>query len=364
MAKYTRKYVEIHLTQLKNNPQTSAEYSKNYGGSLPNHLYKYRSVSRNNLEALRNNFVWMCTAESFNDPIDSTVNINFGRVKTEMVRFFLRNVNIIVYGAIKEAARLHNISLDPSLSPEKIGQIAQLCFTKNGNLKSRESRLFMIESGMPTSFQKTFEQKIRLVRDLDVSSITAKVDELLVLFKTMNDNFQALKLVYSMASNFDNNAMWDMYADHFCGYCIEYDLRKPRGNDGRQKKLSFFPIIYGKKKEISAGTILDLAIAKITDSPEYEFRVKELEIQIEMQLLTKDTGWKGENEWRYLLDKSGQENKQEFPFEITRIILGKNILRRNQQIIVSIARKYGVPVYKQEINATHSMIEYKELIIL
>jgi hypothetical protein len=357
MDQYTKPFVEKHLRHLKDFPQTSKDYSRDYWKLLPKNLYKYRAVNRNNLAALRNDFVWMSTAESFNDPVDTTVNIDFNRVKSDMVRFLLGNVHILAYGAIKESAKLKGVMLDPSFTPDLVKQIAQNYFTKGGNIKSREFRLFLIENKISTIFQKTFEQQLRTIKNIDITTIKQKVEELLGLFITMNNDFQRMHLLYSLSSSHDNNAMWELYANHFRGYCIEYDMKTPLNDDELNKSVKFFPILYGKKKRVSARLFMDLAIAKMLDNTDINNQVNELEIQLGTQLLTKDEGWKGENEWRYILDKPLDGNKQKFPFIIKRIILGKNISSKDQQLLISIAQKKGITVYKQEMNATHSNIE-------
>ena len=86
-------------------------------------------------------------------------------------------------------------------------------------------------------------------------------------------------------------------------------------------------------------------------------RDPELDADLNMQLLYKNSDYDYEHEWRFSI-KADCSNKQRFPF-VSAIYAGKDIAQQDLNQLLYIARKLGVSVYKQEINRSMNGYDYK-----
>ena len=75
----------------------------------------------------------------------------------------------------------------------------------------------------------------------------------------------------------------------------------------------------------------------------------------------KDASYESEHEWRFLKicnDEKGSLMK--FPF-VSAIYVGKDIRSRNLSRLKNIAKKLGVPIYKQCLNKSKNGYEHIEI---
>ena len=81
-------------------------------------------------------------------------------------------------------------------------------------------------------------------------------------------------------------------------------------------------------------------------------------IEFNKQLLTKDSSWKWQNEWRVVL-KYEQNNKQPFPF-INRIIIGSQASKKLIKDLIKICG-HKIPLFQQLLNDSGSEYVYKRI---
>lgn len=58
---------------------------------MPRKVFKYYSINENTISVLENHKLWFSTPNSFNDPFDCKINIDFGKTKSEI------NKNLMKY---------------------------------------------------------------------------------------------------------------------------------------------------------------------------------------------------------------------------------------------------------------------------
>lgn len=85
-------------------------------------------------------------------------------------------------------------------------------------------------------------------------------------------------------------------------------------------------------------------------------RDPELDADLNMQLLYKNSDYAYEHEWRFSI-KAENPNKQRFPF-ISALYAGKDITDANMTRLVTIATNLKVPVYRQIINSEYNRFSY------
>ena len=103
--------------------------------------------------------------------------------------------------------------------------------------------------------------------------------------------------------------------------------------------------------------LMDGAFRQFIYKDESWKRNSELDADLNLQLLYKNSDYEYEHEWRFSID-ADNANKQIFPF-VSALYAGKDISPRNLARLIKIAQKLGVPVYKQEINRSMNGYDYK-----
>ena len=126
--------------------------------------------------------------------------------------------------------------------------------------------------------------------------------------------------------------MWSHYADSHKGFCIEYDF-------SAQMELLPFPIYYSSERPLIPWK------AALNNSPE---NVREATAELMLGVLTKDSAWEYENEWRLLMpaDKPADVVMP----KVTCVYLGAAISTRNKNKIIKIARLLNIPVKQMKVD--------------
>lgn len=162
----------------------------------------------------------------------------------------------------------------------------------------------------------------------------------------MTERMSSTFLVGCLCTDFKNRLMWSHYADSHKGFCIEYDFSK-------KQDLLPFPIYYSKERPLVPWK------AALDNSPE---NISEATAELMLGVLTKDSDWSYENEWRILI-KASQEADVKMP-PITCIYLGAGISECNRVKILKIANKLHIPVKQMKVDrgayALHAELITKE----
>lgn len=127
-----------------------------------------------------------------------------------------------------------------------------------------------------------------------------------------------------------NRLMWSHYADNHKGFCIEYDYSS---YGCKADETLPFPVIYSSKR------------VKVPWKPALENTPENLDdatSKLALALLTKDSAWQYENEWRVLVN--AQESQDIKCAPITCIYLGVMCSEKNKKKIMKISEKLNIPV--------------------
>ena len=147
-----------------------------------------------------------------------------------------------------------------------------------------------------------------------------------------------------LSEKYDNENLWDQYADNGRGFCIEYTFDFI--NIDKKFKYSCFPILYDKKKALSLIDILKNSLKSIDKTSKLYDEFKKFIVDVLCLLYTKDTTYSGEEEWRFILGDEYSNQDINFPYA-TSIYLGNDMTKRNEKILINIAKKLKLRVYKR-----------------
>jgi len=181
---------------------------------FPHALYKYRAVSPCNLQAFRDNYVWLADPTTYNDPYDSLFAVDTDKLADGLVR---RNF---------ESLPLAN-ALRAQLSADEVDQIVQVpapfrqaCEAIAGGLS--------LSSDATKKLLDTLEEASRRRLCAFLDQVTRCVRE-------------SLKLC-CFSANVTSILLWAHYADQHRGYCIEYALGELPPSDLRRRLT--MPVVY------------------------------------------------------------------------------------------------------------------------
>lgn len=143
-------------------------------------------------------------------------------------------------------------------------------------------------------------------------------------------------LVGCLCTSYKNRLMWSHYADSHKGFCVEYDFSKP---DAEVLNALPLPVIYSKKRPLIPW---EAALEQTPENMEETWRL------LMIGLLTKDSEWAYENEWRILVN-STDPSEVKMP-RISCVYLGASITKENRNKILDIARRKHIPVKQMRVD--------------
>lgn len=295
---------------------------------LPKLLFRYRPVNLKSLEALRTNKLYFSTANYYDDPFDTFLNIDIDAIRNILLRFFQAPESVAA--AVNVVKSLFN----GILTEEQLSQITVENVTK---LLSQE----LLENFLNLTLTLRNEVK------KDVWSVC-------------------------FSENGFNEVLWLKYADQYKGFVQIYDLE----NDenflcGKQEKCAncgirqygtpLYPIYYSDNPYNATNYAKIVMFRKISEQtgivipPQFYEEVGNGLWEQERITLIKKECHKYDEEWRMI---TGCRMKQPVMMEWipSGIILGLRMEQAEENLIISIAKTAGIKnVYKSYIDS-HNLL--------
>lgn len=277
--------------------------------NFPSSLYRYRSLSKFSLYELKFNTVWQSCPNDFNDPFDSSFNLNtFEHCSNNLLKS--KQVFIHNYGKV-----LLDLNIDIDLYYEKVmSEENPLEFLYNdlSKIVYPDKQLNLYESIKNTSQEIDFEH-LKSYKDKWTVSC----------FSELNDSI----------------LMWSHYANNHQGFCIEYDFK----ND--------FTTLY-----------MDLIKPVIYDDKLFQFDYSRHPFSILGALTKKSKCWKYENEWRLVLELDVLKGNRNYtvPCPVA-IYLGCKMPASDRELLLDIARSKKIKVYQMEMSTSEFKLIAKEI---
>lgn len=259
---------------------------------LPNKIYRYQKCSNKNIDALKNNYIWLSNPDEFNDLHDCKVNIN------------------------SDLWVINNVFKHYDLSESETKLIFDLIHKVMTGLD------FDIFTSTLTS-----EKYCRINEILNPLKDITTYKEYYEKFKEYSNPHKEKPMKINcwatcFSNKMDNILMWSHYANWNKGFCVEYDI----SND-----LEFihylYPIIY-------------------LSAPIFKPELVEMEITISQTIFatSKCNTWAYEEEYRFFGKKSGKYTMKNRP---SCLYLGKCINKKDEQKLIKIAEIQGITTVKK-----------------
>lgn len=170
----------------------------------------------------------------------------------------------------------------------------------------------------------------------DENSFYVFMDMFFAQIKEVRNSMQVL----SLTTSYKKDSMWAYYCNNK-GICIEYDFTKVK----TLKEKFFFSqmqkVKYGQKKKHKFVDIIKLK------SSGKEYSVQLADRMIIEQLLTKDESWRMEDEWRVVMNDSGNYDGKRLETDIvSAVYLDFSVMQEEKaKCIVEIAKANGWGIY-------------------
>lgn len=366
-------------------------------------LYKYRRFDPNgySLDDLKNGTLYCSKPDSFNDPFDCKIGITFESIYRAKFETELDSVGIIIEKFILIAQGKLEISIcDPD--EQRIIKRLLACDTlidfisAHSNIPATEEEGYALLCKNPTPMvemlqiilsDEKFEKSLgicvslfpKLLENLSPDSTILKsdhatfadlakekgiyddVDEISMTMllnekispdlaparedvQQLIDNMEyqltgkisSIFLVGCLCTDFKNRLMWSHYAESHTGFCVEYDF-----SEAIPSVLSNLPVpvFYSSERPLVPWK------AALENSSE---NIAEACTELMLGLLTKDSAWEYENEWRILLHST--ENPHLKMPKISCVYLGAAISEDHKRAVLDIALQKNIPVKQMTVD--------------
>lgn len=274
---------------------------------IPERLYKYRNCKDNHISALEKDELWLSTSDLFNDPFDTLIQYDEGKIRSAF--------DCILQPDVIDAMLNHLATGEKMAEP------------LNHLLDSAEIENLRIKATDVLSLGKKFvpneEQMIRLL---------IQREAYLNLLPKIAQRFAS---VICFSENIDSILMWSHYSYNHTGFALGYDLRPLLlPND---KNLGLYPVVYSDKR-YNAEEFLLYLLGSLMQLP-----VKETDKMSSIKLLLyKSLEWQYEQEWRLIKSDTSnlfEGHSEPITLKPNSIYYGCRISQENYQKLHEIAQR-------------------------
>lgn len=321
-------------------------------------LYKYRPIEGQTFDyaydALKNGYIWLSTADQFNDDEDCTLLFAPETEAEALKEYLYSHIDVV----IKRIAYL--IRKGEYDAPACTADVLK-CFDKTtGRIKKKKAVNFLVKQGYNKADSQRFVLQTQKITDDFFSKNSDGINGIVADFLHFNQNNRSKSYVYSLSETYDTDTMWAYYAYSNKGFCIEYDFSKALllPPEARRLLISTYKVIYKETKEpFSFIHILDYILQGQQDTQEFQ----KVNYEMLTRMITKRAEWQTEKEWRiYLYNVEHRLNTD----LVSRIILDERIANtENAKKLISLAKERGWDLTVRTKNDTltaHRYIPYQE----
>lgn len=292
---------------------------------MPGSLFRYRDCTDLQIDAFKNDTIYLVTADKFNDPYDTLVRYDQKEIE--------RVVNTIMSCEAFEELKIW-FSKGNKL-PDEVMQILP-----DGTIDFLKNALLAIDD-INALKDKVEENRQRMINLIET------------FFPILSEMSKRNSTMACLSENIKSVLMWSHYANSHQGFALEYifrpTLEKPIFNVG------LFPVIYDEERmdvsQYMAWTFLQL-IGIAANEPDITSYLK--------IILHKSSLWSYEQEWR-LIDSSPRNITDDSPsvihFKPVAIYYGLHMEENKKAQLHEIALEKQIKEYQMYIDYASSKYE-------
>ena len=343
-------YLEFFLANYKNK-----EFGSEYIRKIPDNFYRFRSCKMNDFNSLEQNYIWLSFPSEFNDVKDSTIKYSLESQREVIYDLYLEWLPYIMKNEI--ANKRFGLAFSDLENNKKIIDVYKLSIIDDGHTVNNDKlRLYFLSKGLKVNQANLVIDQMNKV--ISSEAAMEKSDEIIEIFKQKMQQLKDSYYVTCFTETFENDNLWETYAERYTGFCIEYNFNLERKEKLLELLYNFAPMIYNERKAIDLVDIFRVA-KKHYCKEEYDKNIiHNIDLEMNLHTRTKSVTYDHEMEWRFYQKIDSEiDRKFHFPY-INRIILGKDIKPRNKARLINIAKRNKFDVYQQEFNSFTSSFTY------
>lgn len=290
---------------------------------IPRALYKYRDFGNPyHLEGLEKDEQWFSSPSKFNDPLDTVVSFNTGKlpVQRKSIQEALAEVEKIQKAEASGGHWKQSEITDPISAEEYIRGVVDTLF-----------------EDMPEEKKQTRYDFIRQWND--------SMNEELV--SALSDTLRNGQSVLSLSANPSSTLMWSHYGASHTGFCIEYDFGSLPYSDMRKRMC--FPVFYRSKR---------------TDISHYLAKGKEGFNNLVGQYLClmKSPEWSYEREWRIVHPIGPSHANQSYSMPSpSALIVGSQVSREHLDYAQDYCDRRSIPLRQAKLSIRSNEITVSDI---
>ena len=332
---------------------------------LPNDgkLYKYRSFEPSNYDkyysALKDGYLWFPNAEHLNDDLDTVIRFDPVTEAENIRNYLMANPELYFKALFKHC--LDSATIDANQIDHVFRGVIDCYNVKTGKMDRAKARKLLQKKGFSATgairYLDTIDSRVKGFVLKNKKALAEVVDN----FVNANISLRRNSLIYSMSETYQSNPMWALYANNNKGFCIEYDFQKAKAFDTIKKRilLNTYQVIYNDTVE--EYSFVDIIKYFLTGKEDTELCEK-ANASIFKQLMTKQTDWSFEKEWRILL--MNLSDNRIYLDLVSRIIIDERALGSDEAdrlIRLCRERNWDVLIRTiQYINVAHKYLPFSE----
>lgn len=314
------------------------------------------------MKALRNDYIWLSLAKDFTDKTDSTIDFSFANQQKKIEKLIEKELPALIFNQMRNdmyyKKKINPVTFNGMTFDQFIVWVKNYIYKTTGNLKIGKVRNHLRTEGMKRKAIKKFEDELKKLTSKERQKEIA--DKIIGSFSELNKHLRELYYIYCFSGTFDNRILWENYADKDEGFCIEYDLsdQSKKEHPINNNNTEIFPILYTSHKKIEYTEIIKIGIQNHLKEEDPVSNNKFM-TDVLSAMLTKNSRYSFEDEWRLIVDKKMVKNN-EYPFPFaSAIYLGINVTEDNKNKILEITREKNIKVYQRKINHFNNGYEFE-----
>lgn len=343
---YVKEALSLRLSLQNTKGLKSYEKYEGHLKDFPKSLFKYRCFNKFTIDSISNNYLYLSPAKELDDQFECTANFDPSITYSN---------EIIEKYFVEEVANM--ISDYPSnFKKSEMKKLMYECLDKKSKISAKKEKIDLKSSKIKSNCSSKESKEILKIFGALISGMWMN-DKTPDIFNDLIKKALSAKDKLGIGSLSEINTsqvMWDMYSDHYSGYCVEYDT-----SDDIDLKINTFPVVYGNKRQtnilsILIGMIVEGYIVNLSNNKEYTL---ERSLDYFYLIITKYKEWEFQKEWRIVGDAYFK-----FPMpKIKSIYLGKKCTCDNEKLIIKLAKELGFSVYKQKDNYVDLSIDFEKI---
>lgn len=296
--------------------------------NTPKSLFKFYSSEQKNFESLNKNLIYLNTAQNFNDIFDSCFYVDDEKISN----------NFLV--GLSDRKRIANYkNFCNNISPEALKMIDN-AVNQIKNMPQNNWKLF-ISSAFPM-FQTSYKN---------------------IIFKA-EEYIKTVPKLTCFTEDVTSVLMWSHYADKHKGYALEFDFSDIQNYCAictnkckNEHYFQLYPVVYSDKRFEATDFVTYYLNCNLCANCSLEVPIFNDDIySLYKILLLKNKNWEYEKEWR-LITISTNCYFERINKKPKAIYIGVNAARETVKILLEVAKKFEIPIYK--MNYDYSNPEYK-----